>query len=111
MEDQTKQDSQNAQTEKKINDTTQKWRCPNCGYVYQGEEPPARCPVCAAPGDDFEEVSYDAVSYDYEPIILDVCCSSVSDQVQEANMADMERIGMKVVRSNSANEIVAELFD
>jgi len=35
----------------------------------------------------------------------------VSDQVQEANMADMERIGMKVVRSNSANEIVAELFD
>lgn len=25
-------------------------------------------------------------------------------------MADMERIGMKVIRSNSANEIVAELL-
>ncbi len=23
-----------------------KWRCSNCGYVYEGEEPPNKCPAC-----------------------------------------------------------------
>ena len=25
-----------------------KWRCEVCGYVHEGEEPPAQCPVCGA---------------------------------------------------------------
>lgn len=29
------------------------WKCPVCGYVCEGEEPPAFCPVCGTPGDDF----------------------------------------------------------
>jgi rubrerythrin len=30
-----------------------KWVCPVCGYVYEGEEPPAKCPQCGASGDKF----------------------------------------------------------
>lgn len=30
-----------------------KWVCPVCGYVYEGEEPPAKCPQCGAPGEKF----------------------------------------------------------
>lgn len=30
-----------------------KYVCPVCGYVYEGEEPPAECPQCHAPGSKF----------------------------------------------------------
>ena len=30
-----------------------KWVCPVCGYVYEGEEPPAKCPQCGVPGTKF----------------------------------------------------------
>lgn len=26
-----------------------KWRCRNCGYVYEGKEAPKQCPACAHP--------------------------------------------------------------
>ena len=30
-----------------------KWVCPVCGYVYEGEEPPAKCPQCGVAGERF----------------------------------------------------------
>jgi len=30
------------------------WRCLNCGYVYEGTEPPKACPACAHPQAYFE---------------------------------------------------------
>ena len=30
-----------------------KWICPVCGYVYEGENPPAECPVCHVSGSKF----------------------------------------------------------
>lgn len=30
-----------------------KWVCPVCGYVYEGEEPPAKCPQCGVAGSRF----------------------------------------------------------
>ena len=32
-----------------------KWVCTVCGYVYEGENPPAECPVCHAAADKFKE--------------------------------------------------------
>ena len=32
-----------------------KWVCPVCGYVYEGENPPAECPACHVPGSKFVE--------------------------------------------------------
>ena len=26
-----------------------KWRCRNCGYIHEGNEPPEKCPACAHP--------------------------------------------------------------
>ncbi len=34
-----------------------RWRCPTCGYIYEGEEPPERCPVCDMPGKAYQLVS------------------------------------------------------
>ena len=36
--------------------TTKKWICPVCGYVYEGENPPAECPQCHVPGSKFKLV-------------------------------------------------------
>ncbi|MBQ8160893.1 MAG: NADH peroxidase [Clostridia bacterium] len=30
-----------------------KWVCGICGYVYEGEQPPEKCPVCKAPAEKF----------------------------------------------------------
>ncbi len=32
-----------------------KWKCPVCGYIYEGDEMPAdfECPLCKVPGDKF----------------------------------------------------------
>lgn len=32
-----------------------KWRCP-CGYIHDGEAPPANCPKCGAPGERMAEL-------------------------------------------------------
>ena len=34
-----------------------KFQCPICGYIHEGEEPPASCPVCGAEAEEFEELS------------------------------------------------------
>ena len=33
-----------------------KFRCLVCGYVYEGENPPERCPQCKVPGNKFVEI-------------------------------------------------------
>ena len=33
-----------------------KWVCTVCGYIYEGEQPPAECPVCKAPASAFKKV-------------------------------------------------------
>ena len=41
-----------------------KYVCPVCGYVHEGDNPPAECPVCKVPGSKFilqsEEMSWAA---------------------------------------------------
>ncbi|MBR5635456.1 MAG: NADH peroxidase [Pseudobutyrivibrio sp.] len=33
-----------------------KYVCPVCGYINEGDEPPAECPVCHVSGDKFKKV-------------------------------------------------------
>jgi rubrerythrin len=41
-----------------------KWVCPVCGYVYEGENPPEKCPQCNVPGSKFKEkVETDGLSF------------------------------------------------
>ena len=35
---------------------TEIWLCTACGFVYVGDTPPERCPVCKVPADRFEKV-------------------------------------------------------
>lgn len=40
---------------------------------------------------------YDALSLDYDAVVLSDCTSSVNDAVQTANLEDMQRIGAKIM--------------
>ena len=37
-----------------------KWVCTVCGYVYEGPEPPAQCPVCKQPAEKFKKMEAEA---------------------------------------------------
>ena len=39
---------------------------------------------------------YDALSLDYDVVVLSDCTSSVTDEVQSANLRDMARIGARI---------------
>src|SRR3990172_4528699 len=30
------------------------WKCSVCGFIHEGQKPPAQCPVCGAPREKFE---------------------------------------------------------
>ncbi len=36
-----------------------KWVCTVCGYVHEGDAPPANCPICKAPAEKFNEMTGD----------------------------------------------------
>lgn len=40
-----------------------KWVCPVCGYVYEGENPPEKCPQCGAAGSKFFEKKEDTMTW------------------------------------------------
>ena len=40
----------------KENSKMEKWVCPVCGYVHEGPNPPAECPVCKVKGEKFKKV-------------------------------------------------------
>ena len=42
---------------------TKKWICPVCGYVYEGENPPEKCPQCKVPGKTFKEMVDEALNF------------------------------------------------
>ena len=37
-----------------------KWVCTVCGYIYEGDQPPAECPVCHVGADKFKKLEDDA---------------------------------------------------
>lgn len=43
-----------------INDNEKKkFKCESCGYIYEGEEPPEKCPECGNDADQFTEITSD----------------------------------------------------
>ena len=46
-----------------------KWICPVCGYVYEGENPPEKCPQCNVPGSKFTELKEDSRTWAAEHVV------------------------------------------
>lgn len=40
-------------------ETSIKWKCSKCGYIHEGNQPPAKCPSCKHPMEYFEPADLD----------------------------------------------------
>ncbi len=49
---------------------------------------------------------YDALSLDYDVVVLSDCTSSVTDEVQRANLEDMARIGAKICTVDELSSLI-----
>ena len=39
-----------------------KWKCAGCGFIWDGDEAPEKCPKCGAPKEQFQELDAAAAS-------------------------------------------------
>ena len=46
-----------------------KWVCKVCGYVHEGDNPPAECPICHAKADKFEKMGGEGLTWAAEHIV------------------------------------------
>lgn len=46
-----------------------KWRCTVCGEIVESDVRPDKCPLCKAPGEKFEEVKEENVTWAAEHVV------------------------------------------
>lgn len=83
-----------------------KFRCLVCGYVYEGENPPAECPVCHAKTDKFVEIKEDAAKTWACEHVIGVAkgCDAEIHEGLEANFAgECSEVGMYLAMSRQAD--------
>lgn len=83
-----------------------KFRCLVCGYVYEGENPPAECPVCHAKADKFVEIKEDAAKTWACEHVIGVAkgCDAEIYEGLEANFAgECSEVGMYLAMSRQAD--------
>lgn len=81
-----------------------KWVCTVCGYVYEGENPPEKCPQCGVPASKFKEQAADEISWACEHEV------GVAQGSPEDIMADLRanfegectEVGMYIAMSRQA---------
>ena len=76
-----------------------KWVCSVCGYVYEGENPPEKCPQCGVPASKFKEQSGD-LSWAAEHVVG--VAQGAPEDILEGLRADCSEVGMYLAMSRVA---------
>ena len=83
-----------------------KFVCKVCGYIYEGEQPPAQCPLCKAPAEKFEEMKSGELNFVCEHEIGVGAKDKIDAQVYEGLKANFEgectEVGMYLAMSRQA---------
>ncbi|NLI36271.1 MAG: NADH peroxidase [Bacteroidales bacterium] len=85
-----------------------KFRCSVCGYVFEGDEAPEKCPVCKAPANKFVEVSDEqggALTFADEHVV-GVAKGCDEEMIQDLNahwMGECSEVGMYLAMSRQAD--------
>ena len=94
-----------------------KFVCKVCGFVYEGDTPPERCPQCKQPADKFEEVKEDGELTFATEHVIGVAKSSDEEMIKDLNahfMGEATEVGMYLAMSRQADREgypeVAEAF-
>ena len=83
-----------------------KFVCPVCGYVYEGDSAPEKCPQCGIPGSRFTELQEDGLNFVCEHVIGVGAKDKVEADVYEGLKANFEgectEVGMYIAMSRQA---------
>lgn len=80
------------------------WICSVCGYVYEGAEPPAKCPQCGAPKEKFTEKAAFAGWADEHKIgVAQGLDAEVVKGLRENFMGECTEVGMYLAMARQAD--------
>jgi rubrerythrin len=82
-----------------------KFVCSVCGYVYEGDNPPAKCPVCGAPAEKFVEQKEGELSFADEHhvgVAKDVD-AKVLEGLRQNFTGECSEVGMYLAMSRQAD--------
>ena len=83
-----------------------KFVCPVCGYVYEGDSAPEKCPQCGVPGSKFTEVKEDSLNFVCEHVIGVGAKGKIDEEVYNGLKANFEgectEVGMYIAMSRPA---------
>jgi len=81
-----------------------KWRCTICGEIVESDVRPEKCPLCKAPGEKFEEINEEAMTWAAEHVIG--VAKSVDPAIVEGLRANFNgectEVGMYLAMSRAA---------
>ncbi len=84
-----------------------KWICSVCGYVYEGDNPPEKCPQCGVPASKFHKAAEEGnVSWACEHavgIAKDVDDKEIIDGLKENFNGECSEVGMYLAMSRVAD--------
>lgn len=85
-----------------------KFRCSVCGYVFEGDEAPEKCPLCKAPREKFVEITEEAggaMTFADEHVI-GVAKGCDEEMIKDLNahfMGECSEVGMYLAMSRQAD--------
>lgn len=81
-----------------------KWVCKICGYVYEGDVPPEKCPQCGVPADQFEEKKENLEYADEHKIgVAQGIDKEVLDGLKANFSGECSEVGMYLAMSRQAD--------
>ena len=84
-----------------------KWRCKICGEIVESDVRPDKCPLCRAPGEKFEEIVEEKMSWAAEHVIGVAKDENVPAEIVEglrANfMGECTEVGMYLAMARAAH--------
>ena len=81
-----------------------KWVCSVCGYVYEGENPPAQCPVCHAPAEKFKEQKEDRVwAAEHVVGVAQGASEDIMEDLRSNYQAECSEVGMYLAMARVAH--------
>ena len=81
-----------------------KFVCSVCGYVFEGDAPPAQCPICKAPAEKFVEQSGDLVFADEHVVgVAKGVDEKVIEGLRQNFTGECSEVGMYLAMSRVAD--------
>ena len=81
-----------------------KFVCSVCGYVYEGDVPPEKCPQCGAPKEKFvEKTDSDSFACEHEIGVAQGCDKEVYEGLKANFQGECTEVGMYIAMARQAD--------